>query len=321
MNRDEKYLIRMMFKGKIYSSDAQAFEDLFTKIMTYRYTTFLPVKPQGSFGDMKNDGYIIESGIFYQVYGPENIENSIDDAIKKVKGDFNGLIEKWNHNIEIKEYVYVVNDKYKGARVKVHEKILLLKNELKRLEKEKNILVNLMTAKDLENLFFEIEEDEIIDILGGMPPRTDNINIIDIDFEAVNEVIDHIMNIPAKDYQDDLHVPDFENKIKINGLSQIVRGILINAGFNYGDIELFFENQGEFLREALRDRFKQLYDNSKEEITDDIESYSDKRFFYILEKSMPKRKTLATKFAVECLMAYYFESCDIFEMPPDEEEL
>ncbi|MGL5755686.1 MAG: hypothetical protein ACRCYC_10210 [Paraclostridium sp.] len=31
MDRDEKYLIRIMFQNKIYSSDAQEFENLFTK--------------------------------------------------------------------------------------------------------------------------------------------------------------------------------------------------------------------------------------------------------------------------------------------------
>jgi hypothetical protein len=34
---------------------------------------------------------------------------------------------------------------------------------------------------------------------------------------------------------------------------------------------------------------------------------------------MPKQATAYIQQAVECLMAYYFESCDIFEAPPKEE--
>ncbi|QUF84846.1 hypothetical protein KDJ93_08095 [Clostridium butyricum] len=53
MDRDERYLIRIMFKNRIFYSDAQAFEDLFTKIMRYGYPEFRAVKPQGAFGDKK----------------------------------------------------------------------------------------------------------------------------------------------------------------------------------------------------------------------------------------------------------------------------
>jgi len=34
---------------------------------------------------------------------------------------------------------------------------------------------------------------------------------------------------------------------------------------------------------------------------------------------MPNRASASIQQAVECLMAYYFESCDIFEAPPNEE--
>ena len=125
MDRDEKYLIRIMFQNKIYSSDAQEFENLFTKIMQYRYNDFRAVKPQGSLGDMKNDGYLIDDGAFYQVYGPEDISKSIDTAINKLEVDSEGLINKWN-KANINKFNYVVNDKYKGANVSVHQKLLKL---------------------------------------------------------------------------------------------------------------------------------------------------------------------------------------------------
>lgn len=313
MNRDEKYIIRILFKNKIYSSDAQAFEDLFTKIMSYKYNDFYPVKPQGAFGDMKNDGYIVSSGVFYQVYGPEDIEKSIDNAIKKVKEDFEGLIKNWSNKTDINEFVYVVNDKYKGAQVKVHEKLMKLRTELQDLQSDNQVIVSLMVAKSLENIMFELEEDAIIDIIGGLPPS--KIEILDIDYQAVNEVIEHVMNIPASIYKDDLYVPDFEDKIKINGLSSIIKNRLQTAAFNFGDIDNFFNYQGEFLREDIRNRFKELYEISKIEISCEDEDCADRRYMYIQEKSMPNNRTIATQFAVECLMAYYFESCDIFESP------
>ncbi|MEG1254837.1 ABC-three component system protein [Clostridium sp.] len=313
MDRDEKYLIRIMFQNKIYSADAQGFENLFTKIMEYKHPDFRAVKPQGSFGDMKNDGYILNSGMFYQVYGPEDISKSIDTAINKLEEDFNGLLQKWSNEVEIKEFNYVVNDKYKGVHVTVHKKLLKLKNIVTELGKEHVLVTGLIVAKDLENRLFELDEDNMIAIV-GLSPRTSA--IYDVDYDSLNDVIEHIFNLPAKDYNDDeLYVPEFDEKIRFNGLSKIISRRLEAAAINYGDVEVYFDNQGDFLREDIKNRFKDLYIESKKAIKDDEENFADRRYMYILQKSMPKESKQSVQQAVECLMAFYFESCDIFEMP------
>lgn len=313
MDRDEKYLIRIMFQNKIYSSDAQEFENLFTKIMQYRYNDFRAVKPQGSLGDMKNDGYLIDDGAFYQVYGPEDISKSIDTAINKLEVDSEGLINKWN-KANINKFNYVVNDKYKGANVSVHQKLFKLDTILQKIANNNNIGTGLIVAKDLENMLFELDEDSIIAIV-GLPPRTNA--IYDVDYEALNEVVNHILNLPAKDYTDDLYVPDFDEKIKFNGLSRIIARRLDSAAINYGDVEVYFENQGDFLRDDIKNRFKQLYNESKNKISNEEENFADRRYMYILEKSMPRENKNSIQQAVECLLAFYFESCDIFEAPPN----
>ena len=314
MDRDDKYLAHIMFQNKIYTSDAQAFENLFITIMGQRYSNFQAVKPQGSLGDMKNDGYLIDEGTFYQVYGPEDLAKSIDSAIKKLQDDFNGLLEKWDTNIEIKKFYYVVNDKYKGAFPTVHQKILELKRIINMLQESSGIEVGLITAKDLENIFFELSEFQIINIIGLLPNTK---SIYNLNYDALNNVIEHIMALPGKSYNDDLYIPDFDEKITFNGLSRIIKIGLQRAGFNYGDLEIYFNNNGDFLREDIKDRFKKLYDQSKEEIKDDEENFADRRYMYILEKSSPNKDDSMIQQAIECLMAYYFESCDIFEQPND----
>ena len=312
MDRDEKYLIRIMFQNKIYSSDAQEFENLFTKIMGYRYNNFRAVKPQGPLGDMKNDGYILDTGAFYQVYGPEDIAKSIETSINKLKEDSEGLIDRWSNDSNINSFNYVVNDKYKGANVTVHKKLLELDRILDKIATDNKIKTGLIVAKDLENLLFELDEDSIIAIV-GLPPRTNA--IYDVDYDALNEVVNHILNLPAKNYTDELYVPDFDEKIKFNGLSKIVARRLDSAAINYGDVEVYFENQGDFLRDDIKNRFKKLYDESKNKISEEEENFADRRYMYILEKSMPKDHKNSIQQAVECLLAFYFESCDIFEAP------
>jgi hypothetical protein len=68
MNSQEKTILRMMFQNKIYKSDGQSFEDLFTSIMNYAEKDFQSIKPWGNIGDRKNDGYIKRTGTYYQVF-------------------------------------------------------------------------------------------------------------------------------------------------------------------------------------------------------------------------------------------------------------
>lgn len=313
MDRDDKYLARIMFQNKIYSSDGQKFEDLFTKIMGYRYKDFRAVKPQGRLGDMKNDGYILANGQFFQVYGPEDISHSIDNAITKLKEDFNGLINKWSDEIKIKEFNYVVNDKYKGAYVEVHKKILKLQDIIDSIGNSKKIKTGLIVARNLENILFELNEDDIVAIV-GLIPRTHK--IYNVDYSCLNDIIQHILNLPSKNYIDDnLYVPDFKNKIRFNNLSKIIERRLDAAAINYGDIETYFMYQGDFLRDEIKNKFIDLYKESKLVIKEGEENYSDRRYMYILEKSMPENSNNSVQQATECLIAFYFESCDIFEQP------
>ncbi|MCC3359370.1 ABC-three component system protein [Bacillus sp. REN16] len=317
MDRDDKYLARIMFQNKIYSSDGQNFEDLFTKIMGYKHKDFRAVKPQGRLGDMKNDGYILDNGQFYQVYGPENISNSIDNAISKLEEDFEGLINKWSDDVEIKEFNYVVNDKYKGAYVEVHKKILKLQDIIDTLGESRKIKTGLIVARNLENILFELNEDDIIAIV-GLIPRTHS--IYNVDYDCLNDVIQHILNLPSKNYiEDDLFVPDFNEKIIFNSISKIIERRLDAAAINYGDVETYFKYQGDFLRDEIKNKFVDLYDESKKIIKEDEVNYSDRRYMYILDKCMPKNSNNSIQQATECLMAFYFESCDIFEQPILEE--
>lgn len=312
MNREERYLVRILFKNKIMSSDGQAFENLFTQIMTERHVDFRAVKPQGQLGDMKNDGYILSTGEFYQVYGPENIAKSIKAAIKKLEDDYEGLFNNWKDDVEIKKFSYVVNDKYKGALVEVHKNLIELSEKLKDLGDYKQITANLIVAKDLEKILFELEEDSVISIVGLIPTTQ---NIFNVDYDCLNHVIDHILNLPTKDYIDEFYIPDFDEKIKFNGLSKVISNRIETSAINYGDIETYFEYNGDFLRNTIKNKFKELYLESKNEIKSDEQNFADRRYMYILKKSMPENSNLAIQQATDCLMAFYFESCDIFETP------
>lgn len=78
----------------------------------------------GNDGDKKNDGFIEEKGIFFQIYGPiENTISSQQQAIKKLKKDFNGLGVHCNNGYwtKINKFYFVYNDKGNGISPALNE--------------------------------------------------------------------------------------------------------------------------------------------------------------------------------------------------------
>lgn len=160
MNVNEKAIARQLFQNKIFKSDGQSFEDIFIHIMNYAEEQFQAIKPWGNIGDRKNDGYIRDKGIFYQVYAPEDIKKSYVDAVKKIKTDFEGLKAQWN---SINEFYFVINDKYKGVNADCEKTIKEIRNNHNLVE------TGFLTAKSMENILFTLEDDQIFNITGFIP--------------------------------------------------------------------------------------------------------------------------------------------------------
>lgn len=301
MNSQEKALLRVMFKNKIYQSDGQVFEDLFTSVMNYAEKDFRTIKPWGNIGDRKNDGYIKSTGTFYQVFAPEEIEKSYPNTVKKIHTDFNGLIEQWS---SVSSFYFVINDKYKGVNADAEQK-------MEQIKKDYNLVnAGILTAKDIENILFNLEDDQIFQIVGMLP---DPSIIKNIDYSILNEVIVHIMELPLQTNVDEKVVlPEWEKKIKFNGLSNIVENYLNHASQQLVNLEIYLSNNGDFAADTLREKLSEVYMAEKDKKS------GDDLFFTMLNTLSPKQ-TQAYQNVVIVIMAKYFESCDIFEEPKEQE--
>ncbi len=149
----DKHYLRLQFTYKIYSKNGAEFQSFFESIMEKVYPEFSKV-PSGG-GDGGNDGWIKNLGRYYQVYAPNTPAIKDSEAATKLKKDFYKLKKNWDHISEIKEYYFVFNDKYFGS-IKPEEAIAELRKE------EPNILFNMFLAKDLEQLFFTLDETDIM---------------------------------------------------------------------------------------------------------------------------------------------------------------
>lgn len=308
MRKEDKFIANILFKNKVLQYKGQAFEDFFVSIMTKAEIDFQPVKAYGNTGDRKNDGFIRKTGTYYQVFAPEDImkDKTIDHAVKKLEDDFKGLYDNWNDACKIQKYYFVINDRYQG----LPPQVILKAEELNNDKKYADIEIQTFTAKDLEQVFSQLAEEDIFDVVGLIPDISPGI----IEFEALNEVVNYLLNteLPQKD-DDRLIVPDFNEKILFNGLSDEVGMKLITGSYQEGILQKYF-NENPGIKEILQQKFHAFYLLSCEEIPDGEENSADCRYYFILDKASPKR-TIAIYACVGVLMSYYFSSCDIFAEP------
>lgn len=202
-------------------------------------------------------------------------------------------------------FYFVINDKYKGVHADVEQKIQRIKEDYGLKD------AAILTAKDIENKLFELEEDQIFSIVGLLP---DPANIKNIDYSILNEVIGHIMGLPIQPNVDGkIILPDWDKKIKFNKLSDMVAGYLNTASYQQKNLETYLSDNGNFVADVLRDKINEVYLQEKEK------SSGDQLFMSMVEQLSPKQ-TQPYQNTVIIIMAKYFEACDIFEEPKEGDE-
>lgn len=157
MTREGKHIARTKFQNKLLSSDKQTFEDLFTKVMQLYNKNFQPVKPQGKEGDKKCDGFNKETGQYYQAYAPEDLSGKEKTAQNKLNDTINGIFAFWQPISPVKEFYFVINDQYKGAWPSISLQLTEIAQKYK-------IKADNLLCKDLEDIFLQLQEDDIIEI-------------------------------------------------------------------------------------------------------------------------------------------------------------
>lgn len=308
MNKEDRFVARILFRNRIFENTGQAFEDFFVLIMTQSNSEFQAVQAYGNLGDRKNDGFVPSTGTYYQVFAPEDItkNRTIQAAVKKLETDFKELYENWDDQCKIRKFYFVINDKYNGLPVPILEKIL----DLNKVPEYADIEIAALTAKDLEEIFENLSESKKLDIVGFIP----TVSCEMIEYTALNEVVNYLLNTELSPRDDEtLIVPDFSKKIAFNNLSEEIAHKLMTGSYQEGFLESYF-NEHPGMKEVLQKKFRAMYEHACELIPEDKEDVSDCRFYHILEAAAPK-KTLAICTCIEVLMAYYFTTCDIFDEP------
>jgi hypothetical protein len=154
----DKHYLSLQFKIHVYSKSGSEFQAFFERIMEKAFPDYQKIRPYGREGDSGNDGYRKKAGIYYQIYAPYTPKLNEAIAAKKLRNDFEKLLREWDEISNIKEYNFVFNDKYGGSVKPLEEATSTLATEYP------NIDFRIFLANDLERVFFELDQDAMLEL-------------------------------------------------------------------------------------------------------------------------------------------------------------
>ena len=303
MTSMERALYALKFDLEFQSKRANEFQLFFNKIMNSRFPgDFIPTRTWGKEGDCKCDGYILSTGCFFQVYAPDELEKSV--TIKKMTEDFLGAIEHWGD--KIKTWVFVHNSRT-GVPPFVLDQLLEFKKE------HPEIGYTHLGKDEIKDIFFQISDAKIEEILGPVPTYAD---VNGLTMESIRQTLLGIESLNCNTENDAPINPVSERKLQANGLSQDSKQLFELGMMKSNLVEKFFKQWHDPNCESYTaHEISSIYNAAKSDSLNPNEVFQ-RIFMTINESDTSDTKRMVSTLAV---MAYFFQTCDIFEQPREEE--
>lgn len=281
--------------------------------------------PDAYGGDQKNDGWVVEDALFYQIYAPaRNNESLKKNMQKKFTADLEGLLKKvyeenrWNGRIA--EFIFLVNT-FDNDLPEDSERYY--DKEVARLKKKYNItfkhkVVNLSYVYDI---LCKIEDKSVLEKISSIMRIKGMIDYNAVSEEIMTKLILKISSNMSKKYinllqkKNDTDVYErisSVSKISVNKLDEkrdIIESIIskldvVELAIKNINQDILFENQFDRVKTFIVSRYEELAKQYQgvelyDKIIQDIVSYAG---YDVIDET-----------SVEFLIVYIFDKCDIFE--------
>ena len=286
------------------TKEGKEFEDFVVRVYKIAYDTdFVPIKPSGSDGDLANDGYIADT-LLIQIYAPEKINQK--KIIDKLQHDFERAVKFWS----IKEWHFVINDKYKGIPTRVRQTVDAMNSE-------SPVLLKTINAQDIENFIVDLLKTKPIHVF-VLLNFDKNIEDFD-DFEKLSSVMDFLSRLEDV-RKEDFEFYSFQDKKFYQGKNEKVEINITNEEFkkqfshivvvSRKVIKRYKEKIGEEQIDAVGEYIKNTYDAYVQSMSEEealIETFND------IYSKMSNDHNI--KAALWVMIGYFFDICDIGKIP------
>lgn len=284
------------FRLEFHTLKGTAFQDWFVRLAGYSFgSDFEEVRPYGRYGDLKCDGRRISSGSVFQCYAPDVMKEA--DLIAKVDEDFHGARAHWTDNL--REWVFVHNDG-RGLPPNAVQHLDALRQSHAPLQ------IATWSEPELLDLVVKLDLSPLQALFGYAPSLAIMQRLELSDIVPIIEALQRQEPNPS----DPPLTPPSPKKLEKNALSTEAETLLRFGRQKSALVEIFFRKSprpdlGECIAEAFRLRYAELkaLDLPADAIFRHLQDYAG-------FSGEPKRQGAAL-----AVLAYFFDSCDIFEDP------
>lgn len=301
MTSEQRYWWRVSLELKLRKSGGDAFQGFFSDVMLKLHgSDYVRTRPFGSLGDKGCDGYRQSSGEVYQCYGALNGDGGkVAYLISKMNEDF----AKANKALTaiMKEW-HMVHNLVDGLPVEAIQKLDGLRKA------NMSLAFGFIGMEGFEERIFSLEPAKIEDLLGIAATSQDAQNM------QITELRDLISSVAAATDDVSFDVATIKpvppEKLDINKLPSHWRA-LIASGWQNTHLVVAYLNKhpnpliGEMIAQVFRVRYEYLKS----------QHLTPSAIMSGLYETVVGMGTVTARrqVAAQALLAFLFESCDIFE--------
>jgi hypothetical protein len=304
MTSEKRYWWRVALELKLRKSYGDAFQDFFSLVMAKAHgSDFVRVHPFGQLGDKGCDGYLQSSGRVFQCYGALNAEqDKVAYLVGKMKTDhakaakeLGSLMKEWN----------MVHNLIDGLPIEAVQVLDALKKGNPKQE------FAFFGVESFEEIIFSLDEQKIEDLLGiaataldGLSLQTaelrDLVNSVALALDETDGTIASIQPVPT-------------DKLKFNKLpNPWVKLIEFGWSNAYLVADYLSKRPEPLFAEQLAEHFRNRYAYLKSQALTPSAIMSSLYEMVVGSGNV----TAPRQVAAQALLAFLFESCDIFEDHP-----
>ncbi|WP_371566838.1 ABC-three component system protein [Streptomyces canus] len=281
-----------------------AFEDYVSKVLEKFHDDFLNPAPSGSLGDGGCDGLAESGTIFYACYGQRPGRNAERELANKIQGDFARGLDQWD---TFHTWKFVTNAPIGPESLKIISAL----QQAHGPTADRPLTIRAVRPERLWTDVVGTFDVPILDSLFPGAPGIENVELADLlplldalgTAESASETGGRVLPVPP-------------TKMDFNKLPEASR-IEFNSGRLLAPrIDRWYEESSDpGLYDAQGERFRTLYQEARS-VTEEPAEILER--LYVSVAGVNFRMDGKRANAAFAVVSYFFDSCHIFEMPPND---
>jgi hypothetical protein len=278
------------------------FENLFHRLMQLRRPDYVVVRTHGKLGDLGADGLGLADRTLFACYAPQSVDT--DNIRKKFRGDLDSAMAQ--RSGEFDTFVFVHNDRRGGLHPVITKELPAAQAAYPAIGIQQLGPFKLWAeALYLDRVQMEIVLDDRIPI---------ELVVYEIGMADIEPLLKHLEQARVRVLADaPIVIPSIE-KADYNSLGEAEQ-LNLQTGRTFAYlVEEYYRNLLDLHeRDEVATGFQTYYRRMRAEHGDDADRVMFEMEGYVFGQARPYPKR---ELAGRAVLAYFFDQCDIFEVPP-----